>query len=104
MARRWHAYGTHMARAWHVHGTGRLVRSAASFALSRSSAAAAADGGGVGNGGRESDAQVTRADLELALREVTPALRARDGALRAYFRPHGVGCTAHAALRRGRWN
>ena len=86
-----------------------LVRSAASFALGRSSAAAAAAAAAAGGGGGGSGAsssgegegvQVTRADFELALREVTPALRARDGALRAYFAAHGVGSGAHAALRR----
>ena len=85
-----------------------LVRSAASFALGRSSAAAAAAAAAVAGGGASGasssgegeDVQVTRADFELALREVTPALRARDGALRAYFAAHGVGCAAHAALRR----
>ena len=96
------------------------MRSAASFALGRSSAAAAAavaapvggaSGGGASGGGASGGSgsgegeggegvQVTRADFELALREVTPALRARDGALRAYFAPYGVGCAAHAALRR----
>jgi hypothetical protein len=83
-----------------------LVRSAASFALGRSSAAAAAaaavggGGSGASSSGEGEGVQVTRADFELALREVTPALRARDGALRAYFAAHGVGCAAHAALRR----
>jgi len=86
------------ARTRHFSGAelAGLVRSASSFALARG-ATAPADAAGADDDG---ELRVRRADFELALAEVTPALRANEGTLRGHFAMHGVGCAAHAPLRR----